>query len=519
VSKGAGNVADDANDMFRIRALAMCAAFAVLSAPAVAGEATVLGTATAQAAADGSVRVTIPFTGPAPETQIVRSGEHSVHVVFIGATIADGGSSDLVTGEITQAAFGEFAGIGARLDLTLHDHALVRTERIGSTLVVHVPAHYSDMEMRPPAAPAAAHTVMMTLSFADVSEVAGALVKGAAVPSTDIFAAQSPFTPAQAQSSSSSSFSSSSSSSAPSFSAPAYVTIPTGVILPKDTPQAVRLDDHIAVDRRLNAVLITGTPAEIAEYQAVVRMMDVPTRSVVLETQIVELTSGAERDLGIEYSANGSLATATFGANSHAGPTASSSLAATLYALEAKNEARLLASPRIMALSAKPAAILSGEAVPIVNSVVVPGGSGTIVQSQTEYINVGVSLQIMTRVAEDGRITADLFCEVSSIIDYVGNAPRIAVRQELTSSIVSDGESLVVGGLLQQNEISSLRKIPGIGAIPIIGSLFNNSAKENQTTNLYVVITPHLVSNTLAPPNVAPTFALPTPPPLPQLPK
>jgi general secretion pathway protein D len=156
--------------------------------------------------------------------------------------------------------------------------------------------------------------------------------------------------------------------------------------------------------------------------------------------------------------------------------------------------------------------------VPIFNSVLIPSGSGTIVQQQVQYINVGVSLQVLPRIADDGRVTAQIFSEVSSIIDYVQAAPRIAVRQELTSAMVSDGESLIVGGLLQETEIKNLRKVPGLGNLPLIGGFFRDLTTTKQSTNLYIVITPHVLTYGLsdaatAPPPQASPAPTPTPKP------
>jgi general secretion pathway protein D len=456
---------------------------------------------TSAVAPDGSAQLTLAFDGAAPETRVIRSDDHNVHLVMIGATIAP--TARLVKlgfGEITQGTFAGFAGIGIRLDLRTRDRVAVRTDAEGSRLFVHVPARSSDREAPRPLAQAAqlplaspAPSTLVTetirLSYADVSEVAGALVKGATVPSNDTFNAISPFVPTPPPSN----FSGGGSSAASS--RPTYVSIPAATILPKDSPIGVRFDDHVAVDRRLNAVILTGTPAEVNALKAVVAQLDVPARSVLLETQIVELTETGAKDLGIDYSPNDStLATATFSANTNTKPEFGLDLSAAVSALQQTGQAKILARPRILAMDNRPAAILSGEAVPIFTSVVVPGG-GTVIEQQVQYMNVGVSLQILPRISADGRVTTQLFCEVSSIIDFSQSAPVIAVRQELTSAVVNDSESLIVGGLLQETEIKNLKKIPSLGNLPLIGQFFRNETNSSQNTNLYIVVTPHILSN------------------------
>ena len=487
-------------------AIPVAVALLVASAPSLArGDAqeVELLHANAAMASDKSVRLELDFDGPAPAARLYRSHDALLHIVFVGAHFKQSAElADIHLGEITSGRFATFAGIGMRLDLAVHDDVHVRTENRGKTVIVHIPGKYSDREtaFMPAAAAAPAHaavappppvpaangnfTAVMPLSYADVSEVAGALVQGAVVPSNDVFSATSPFAAL----------------SNPTGTAdgkpPAYVSIPAATLLPKDTPQGVRFNEHVAVDRRLNAVILTGTQEQLDAYKAVVAALDVPTRSVLLETQIVELTTTAAHDIGIDYAAGGTaFATATFGASSFNYPKTGINAAATFSALEQSGQAKILARPRIIAINNRPAAILSGEAVPIFNSVIIPGGSGTVVNNQVQYINVGVSLQILPRISADGRVTSQIFCEVSSIIDYVGTTPRIAVRQELTSAVLDDAESLIVGGLLQETEIRSMRKIPSLGNLPLIGQFFRDGSGSQQSTNLYIVITPHILND------------------------
>jgi len=474
--------------------------FAQSALPGRAAEAVLQGVRT-QVADDTSVQIALQFSGELPDVRVVRSGEHLVHVVFLGAHIASHTHPAINTiGEVEHGNFSGFAGIGIRLDLELHDAPLrITTQSFPHTdvVIVHVPARRSDneaLETEPLRGQGSQTTAFIPLSFADVSEVAGVLVKGAQVSPLDNFNPQSPFAAPTPNPNGSSMGGGDRYANGR---APTYVTIPAAAILAnKDTPMGTKLDDKVAIDRRLNAIILTGTPQEIADAKQIVSYVDVPARSVLLETQIVELTQTAAKDLGIDYAdANGTLGTATFNAGIDRRPAAGVALQAKLSALQETGQAKILAQPRILALNARPSAILSGEAVPIFNSVLVPSGSGTIIENQIQYINVGVSLEILPRIASDGRVTTQIFSEVSSIIDYVQNTPRIAVRQALTSGVVSDGESLVVGGLLQETEISQLRKVPGLGDLPLIGGFFRSDTSTKQTTNLYLVVTPHVLTN------------------------
>ncbi|MDE2480789.1 MAG: type II secretion system protein GspD [bacterium] len=489
----------------RLLTTALTAAFLACSIALPAGPAsareTELVSYSETPAADGSVQLVLDFDGFAPSSQVVHAKRNDVKVLMFG--VERGPKLPGVfapAGEIRAARIAPFAGVGLLVDLTLKNDVVPRVETVGSRIVVHIPAYRSDEEAHLPGpVPAQAEGVkVVPLSYADVSEVAGLIKSGIAVPSVDNFSAQSPFAqPTPGSSSMSSSYNGAQGTAT----TPSYVTLPTYALIPKDTPQGVFINDHVSVDRRLNAVILRGTPSEIEPYERLISLVDTPQRSVLLETQIVELTETGEYDLGINYSPNGQLATATFGAGTVAGaltgngrPSSNVSLSAQLDALQTKGQAKILAQPRILAIDNRMAAILSGEAVPIFTSVVVPSGGTTILQQQLQYINVGVSLEILPRISTDGHVTADIFSEVSSILSYVQTAPRIAVRQELTAATVKDGQSVIIGGLLQDQEIKSMSKIPGLGDIPILGEFFRQTTSTSQKTNLYLVITPHVLS-------------------------
>ena len=461
-------------------------------------------------AADGSVRLELDFDGPAPPTQIIHAVRDDAKVVLVGVERGPDLPAMIVPGGTLKAgSISAFAHIGLLVDLTLAKDVRPRIEALGSRVIVHIPAGTSDEEAHVVIAPQtqAQGVTIIRLSYADVSEVAGLIKGGVVVPSVDQFTATSPFAPPPPPPNSSFS---SSSGGAPTNQTPTYVTIPTGSLIPKDTAQGVFINDHVSVDRRLNAVILRGTPDEIAPYQRMIALVDTPRRSVLLETQVVELTETGAYDLGVNYSPNGTLATATFSAGNTlpvgtvAGgttgattqPLASVSLGAQLQALQQKGQAKILAQPRILAADNRIAAILSGEAVPIFNNVLVPSGGTTLIQQQIQYINVGVSLQILPRIAADGNVTVDVFSEVSNIVSYIGTTPQIAVRQELTTASAGDGQSILMGGLMQDQEIKTLSKIPGIGDLPIIGPLFQQTVSSSQKTNLYLVITPHVLTKT-----------------------
>jgi general secretion pathway protein D len=265
---------------------------------------------------------------------------------------------------------------------------------------------------------------------------------------------------------------------------------------------AQRVSDNVAVDRRLNAIILTGSAGLVEQLRAFIATIDIPVDSVLLDTEILELNENAAKNVGIDFApggnqlvASGSL-TIPSNSTSNIGGVATTpstvTLAAQLYAEIDKGNGRILSRPRILAESGQQASILTGDAIPIITSVVVTGSSA-LTSQQVNYVNVGVDLQIAPRVSSDGFVTTHIYCEVSSVEGYVQGIPEISQRTASTITTVKDGQPFVIGGLLQTTELRSLAKLPFIGDLPLIGSLFQHIDNSYQKTDLYVVVIPHII--------------------------
>ena len=130
-------------------------------------------------------------------------------------------------------------------------------------------------------------------------------------------------------------------------------------------------------------------------------------------------------------------------------------------------------------------------ALPILTAITLSGVNG--VSQQVQYVNVGVTLQIAPRISPDGFVTSQIYGVVSSVTGFSQGYPTISQREAETSASVRDGETFVIGGLTQDNEIKSEFKIPILGDIPLLGELFSLEKSTRSKTELYIVITPHIV--------------------------
>ena len=322
---------------------------------------------------------------------------------------------------------------------------------------------------------------LVFLKYADVSEIVGLLAGGETIQPNNIFIRREP------------GFGSLATTSQPN-----YVSSQNQA-QQQQLPLGQTVGNGLAIDRRLNAIWITGSPERIQRVKDQIALIDVPVDSVILETQFVELTETGARNLGIDLNnSSGQIATGTIttGANLPFGldPNRilpSGTLQAAIYAQVQKGEGRIVSRPRIAAQSGSTAKIITGDALPILTSITLSGVNG--VSQQVQYVNVGVTLQIAPRVSSDGFVTSQIYGVVSSVTGYSQGYPTISQREAETSASVRDGETFVIGGLTQDNVLTTKGRIPILGDIPIAGNLFRVERSTRSKTELYIVITPRIV--------------------------
>lgn len=323
---------------------------------------------------------------------------------------------------------------------------------------------------------------LVPLKYADVSEVIGLLVEGETIQPNNIFIRREP------------GFGSVASSTQPNYVSSQNQAQAEAMPLGQAFP-----GQGLAIDRRLNAIWITGSQERIDRIKQQIAMIDVPVDSVILETQFVELTETGARNIGIDLNnANGQIAVGTvttgdalpFGTDPNK-ILPSGAIQAAIYAQIQKGEGRIVSRPRIAAQSGSTAKIITGDALPILTSITLSGVNG--VSQQVQYVNVGVTLQIAPRVSSDGFVTSQIYGVVSSVTGYSQGYPTISQREAETSASVRDGETFVIGGLTQDNVLNTKSKVPILGDVPLVGELFKVERSTRSKTELYIVITPHIV--------------------------
>jgi type IV pilus assembly protein PilQ len=278
----------------------------------------------------------------------------------------------------------------------------------------------------------------------------------------------------------------------------------------------------VSVDERTNTLLIRDTASSIADIKRMVTVLDIPVRQVIIESRMVTVKDNINEELGIRWgvtdtgsdsATSGTLTGANNAASgvvpnltdrlnvnlpvtSPAGSIAfqvarladGTILDLELSAMEKENKGEIIASPRITTANQKEAYIEQGVEIPYQEA----ASSGA---TTTQFKKAVLSLTVTPHITPDDRIILDLVVTQDTVSDVSnGSAPAIDTQRIGTQVLVNNGETIVLGGIYQQQIISSVSKVPVLGDIPYFGWMFRNSSNFNEKKELLIFVTPRIVT-------------------------
>ncbi|AMP37625.1 general secretion pathway protein GspD [Ralstonia solanacearum] len=271
---------------------------------------------------------------------------------------------------------------------------------------------------------------------------------------------------------------------------------------------------EIVTDERANTVSIRATPETIRVAERMIAAQDLPEPEVMLEVEVLEVSRDRLTDLGIDWPNSFSLGTpssaATWGALHHltVNQLTATGLSATANFKLTDTDANLLASPRIRTRNKEKAKILIGDKVPVISSSSVPSTSGPVYSQSIQYLDVGIKLEVEPQVYRDNDVGIKMSLEVSNITQIISSsnaqtglsslAYQIGTRNASTTLRLKDGETQILGGLIQDEDRDAANKVPGLGQLPVLGRLFSNHNGDHKKTEIVLQITPHIVRPQLA---------------------
>jgi len=298
----------------------------------------------------------------------------------------------------------------------------------------------------------------------------------------------------------------------------------------------------LSIDERTNTLMVQDTAENLAEIRRLVQALDVPVRQVLIEARIVVVSDTFERDLGAQFGitsaqqngSNGLLAVTGSGTGADTmiqsaltnlssglpvAPVATPALAnrymvntpaantngsigisllggsylvdLALSAAENEGKSETISSPRVITANQKQATIMQGVEIPYQES----ASSGA---TTTQFKNAVLSLKVTPLITPDNRVILDLDVSDDTVGQQVtsatgGSVPSIDTRQIQTQVLVGDGQTVVLGGILETTKSYAANKVPWLGDIPILGNLFKSTTNINNKTELLIFITPKIL--------------------------
>jgi general secretion pathway protein D len=292
---------------------------------------------------------------------------------------------------------------------------------------------------------------------------------------------------------------------------------------------------QVVADKDQNTVLIVATPSEFAIIEQALKKLDVPSRQVMIEVTIAEVKLTDQLTFGVDWIFKGGAPSGRgSGGNFNrpgqvafnpavplptnaAGAVASGltmaaqgfsylinnanfpgGVQAALNLLDNYGNTKVIANPHIAALDNQKATIKAGNRIPV-NQQTIVGNVSNAVTTTSQYIDTGVLLQVTPHINDGGLVTLDVQAEVSSpgTPDVAGGAPPIDTRSVQTLLSVPSGQTMVMGGLIQETKGNSNNGLPFLNRIPILGGLFGSETLTNNRSELVLFITPRVVNDSV----------------------
>ena len=281
---------------------------------------------------------------------------------------------------------------------------------------------------------------------------------------------------------------------------------------------------NIKADESTNAIIITASAATARNIKNVISLLDIRKAQVLIEAIIVEISSNDAEELGIQWLSKGDNSASVINFNgqipalmaaasgdasnltnaigqgaSFAGgafnATTSKGFAAILNALNGSGKANILSTPSIVTLDNEEAMIMVGQEVPFITNTEIKSISVNPFQNY-ERKDVGLTLKVTPQINEGDTIKLDIEQEISNILPGSNASDLITSKRKIkTSVMVSNNKILVLGGLMDDTIRDSESKIPGLGDLPVFGSIFTYRTKKREKRNLLIFIRPTILTD------------------------
>jgi general secretion pathway protein D len=267
-------------------------------------------------------------------------------------------------------------------------------------------------------------------------------------------------------------------------------------------------DLRIVANNDSNSLLVLATPAEFSVIEAALLRLDAPSRQVLIEASLAEVTLTDQLRYGVQWAYNGkkgpiTLSDASNGQVTQSFPglsflfTGSTDISAVLNALESVTKVRVISSPKLVTLNNHEASLQVGDQVPVTTqSAISTSTSGAPIVNSVQMRDTGVILQVTPRVNKNGLVQLDISQEVSNSVPTTTSnidSPTIQERKLTSTVVVKNGDTVALGGLITESISKSKSGVPYLAKVPLLGALFRDTNDTTTRTELILLITPRVM--------------------------
>jgi len=269
----------------------------------------------------------------------------------------------------------------------------------------------------------------------------------------------------------------------------------------------------VSVYEELNAIVVSGTESDIEDIQTMVNILDVEKPQVFVRARIIEIVENEAETLGVKYGIAGGAATdaglfsfaANLGGSSMVIPDGLLDLSgvsydagivfgATIDFLESNGAANRLSEPTLLCVNNQESTIYVGKTEPIVTSTVQGNQSTDLARNTFTREDIGLTLKIKPRLSSGNKVTLIVSVKLEDISNSaIPGLPSTIKREVVTSAIVPNGQSVILGGLISDKERYESQGLPYLRDIPWLGGLFDWESTSHETINLVIMLTPYIV--------------------------
>ena len=266
----------------------------------------------------------------------------------------------------------------------------------------------------------------------------------------------------------------------------------------------------VTADKETNSLIILAKSTQIETLEKIIKALDIPKQQVYVKARILEISNSKISQIGAQFGLIGGIADSSSGiytlSANLGGPALAFNpvdlgltipalkqgiaLGATLDLLETLGAAKKLSEPSILCINNTPSTIYVGKTLTVLT------GKTTSTSTSESYSrqDVGLTLKVKPRIDSDNKVSLTVDSVIEDILPGSQTLTPITSKRKInTTTIVKNGQSIIIGGLVKDNKDITTRKVPFFGDIPFIGNLFKHRNVTNDKTTLVIMLTPYIV--------------------------